>query len=82
MTLQGLACVSTGAGGAWHPWILADQLTLFKQGGKIMPTTLPLGTRGSKILTHALKYLLALSLEMLNGTKAYLNGCATQFMSD
>jgi hypothetical protein len=35
-------------------WILADHLTLFKPGGQIMPTTLLLGTRGSKILTQTL----------------------------
>ena len=40
--------------------------------GQIMPTTLLLGTRGSKILTQALTYLLTLSLEILKGAKAYL----------
>ena len=43
------ACVSTGAGGAWHPRILADQLTLFKPGGRLCsPHYIQLGTRGSK----------------------------------
>ena len=59
------ACISTGARGvwypriflgltAWHPRILADQLSLSKPGGQIMPTILLLGTRTSKILTQTL----------------------------
>ena len=43
-----------GAGVALHPRFLADQLNLFKPGGQIMPTTLLLGIRGSKILTQTL----------------------------
>ena len=39
---------------AWHPWVLGDHLTLFKPGGHIIPTTLLLGTHGSKIPTQAL----------------------------
>ena len=40
---------------AWHPRFLADQLTLFKPGGKIIPTPLLLlGTRESKILTQVM----------------------------
>ena len=49
-----MACVSTGAWGAWHPRVLADSLTLFKPGGQIMPTTLLLGNRGSKIVIQDL----------------------------
>ena len=38
---------------AWHPRILADQLTLLKPGGQIMPTTL-LHTWEPQLLTQAL----------------------------
>ena len=48
------AFVSTSVGVAWHPRIFVDQLTLFKPGGQITPTTLLLGTHGSKILTQAM----------------------------
>ena len=42
----------------WHPQILEDQLTLSKQGGHIMPTTLLLGTHRFSDLPTALPELL------------------------
>ena len=55
---------------AWHPRSLANQLTLFKPGGQIMPTTLLLGTCGSKILSQALHLLIPENSWLLNFFKS------------
>ena len=59
------ACVRTGAWGAWQAQILADQSTIFKPGGLVMPKILLFGTHCSKNAKQALIWIMIFLLVIL-----------------